>query len=53
MAMLSKWNELMCHQLPTTMNHMHADNPEWTKRIDVSIYNIRDQDMILGFGVGQ
>ncbi len=51
--MLSKWDELMCHQLPTTMDHVHTENPEWTERIYVSIYNIRDKDTIFGFGVGQ
>ncbi len=28
-------------------------NPEWTERIYVSIYNVRDKNTILGFGVGQ
>src|SRR5580704_5044712 len=51
--MLSGLDEIMCHQLPTTMDHVHTDNPEWTERIYVSIYNVRDQDTILGFGVGQ
>ena len=51
--MLSKWDELLCHQLPNTMDHVHTDNPEWTERIYVSIYNVRDQDTIVGFGVGQ
>ncbi|MGH8014488.1 MAG: hypothetical protein ACREQ4_18520, partial [Candidatus Binataceae bacterium] len=27
--------------------------PEWTERIYVSIYDIRDKDTIIGFGVGQ
>jgi hypothetical protein len=51
--MLTKWDELMCHQLTATMDHVHADNPEWTERIYVSIYNVRDLDTIFGFGVGQ
>ena len=51
--MLSKWDELLCHQLPNTMDHVHTDNPEWTERIYVSIYNVRDRDTIVGFGVGQ
>src|SRR2546421_731167 len=51
--MLTRWDELMCHQLPSTMDKVHTENPEWTERIYVSIYNVRDQDTILGFGVGQ
>lgn len=51
--MLSKFDEMMCHQLPTTMDQVHTTSPEWTERIYVSIYNIRDKDTILGFGVGQ
>ncbi|HKV55416.1 MAG TPA: hypothetical protein VJN94_12330 [Candidatus Binataceae bacterium] len=51
--MLSSFDEQMCHQLPTTMDHIHTDNPEWTERIYVSIYNVRDKDTILGFGIGQ
>ena len=35
------------------MDHIHTDNPEWTERIYVSIYNVRDKDTMLGFGVGQ
>ena len=41
--MLTKWDELMCHQLSATMDHVHTDSPEWTERIYVSIYNVRDQ----------
>jgi hypothetical protein len=33
--MQSKWDELMWHQLPTTMDHVHTDNPEWAERIYV------------------
>jgi hypothetical protein len=51
--MLTKWDEMLCHQLPTTMDKVHTDNPEWTERIYVSIYNIRDKDTSLGFGIGQ
>jgi hypothetical protein len=51
--MLSGLDEIMCHQLPTTMDHVHTDNPEWTERIYVSIYNVRDKDTMIGFGVGQ
>jgi hypothetical protein len=51
--MLSSWDEMMCHQLPATMDHVHTDNPEWTERIYISIYNVRDKDTILGIGVGQ
>jgi hypothetical protein len=51
--MLTKWDELMCHQLPATMEHVHTDNPQWAERIYVRVYNVRDQDTIFGFGVGQ
>ncbi|HZP46351.1 MAG TPA: hypothetical protein VFB15_11945 [Candidatus Binataceae bacterium] len=51
--MLSSFDEMMCHQLPTTMDRVHTDSPEWTERIYVSIYNVRDQDTIIGCGVGQ
>ncbi len=50
--MLTKWDELMCYQLPATMDHVHTDSPKWTERIYVSIYNVPDQDTIFGFGVG-
>jgi hypothetical protein len=51
--MLTAWDELMCHQLPATMDNVHTTSPEWTERIYVSIYNVRDKNAILGFGVGQ
>jgi len=51
--MLTAWDELMCHQMPATMDHVHTTNPEWTERVYVSIYNVRDKNTILGFGVGQ
>ena len=51
--MLSSWDEMMCHQLPATMDQVHTDNPEWTERIYVSVYNVRDRDAIFGIGVGQ
>ena len=51
--MLTAWDELMCHQMPATMDHVHTTNPEWTERVYVSIYNVRDKKTILGFGVGQ
>jgi hypothetical protein len=51
--MLTKWDELMCHQLPATMEHVHTDNPQWAEHIYVRVYNVRDQDTIFGFGVGQ
>src|SRR5712691_5193408 len=50
--MLTAWDELMCHQMPATMDHVHTTNPEWTERVYVSIYNVRDKDTILGFGIG-
>jgi hypothetical protein len=34
------------------MDHVSSDNPEWTERIYVSIYNVRAKDTILGVGVG-
>lgn len=51
--MLTAWDENMCHQLPATMDHVHTDSPEWTERIYVSVYNVRDKDTMIGFGVGQ
>ena len=51
--MLTPWDEMMCHQLPATMDHVHTDNPEWTERIYVSLYNVADKDMIFGLGMGQ
>jgi len=51
--MLTLWDELMCHQLPTTMDHVQTDNPEWTERIYISLYNVTDKDVIVGCGVGQ
>ncbi|MGH7988224.1 MAG: hypothetical protein ACREQX_18305 [Candidatus Binataceae bacterium] len=51
--MLTRWDEMMCHQLPATMDHIATDSPEWTERIYVSIYDVRDKDTIIGFGVGQ
>jgi len=51
--MLTAWDELMCHQMPATMDQVHTSSPEWTERIYVSIYNVRDQNTILGFGIGQ
>jgi len=35
------------------MDQVHTDNPEWTERIYVSIYNVRDRDTGFGFGVVQ
>jgi hypothetical protein len=40
--MLSKWGELVCHQLPTTMDHVNTANPEWTEGPYLSIYNVRE-----------
>ena len=51
--MLTPWDELMCHQLPSTMDHIHTDSPEWTERIYISLYNVTEKDMIIGCGVGQ
>src|SRR5579859_4333981 len=51
--MLSGFDEMMCHQMPATMDHIHTDSPEWTERIYVSIYNVRDKNTSIGFGVGQ
>ena len=45
--MLSGFDEIMCHQL-STMDHVHTDNPEWTERIYVSVYNVRDKDTVIG-----
>ncbi|MGD0291151.1 MAG: hypothetical protein ABSC63_16025 [Candidatus Binataceae bacterium] len=51
--MLTSFDELMCHQLPATMDHLHTDNPEWTERIYISLYNVAEKDMVVGCGVGQ
>src|SRR5487761_1855796 len=51
--MLTVWDEQMCHQLPATMDHVATDNPEWTERIYVSLYNVAAKDMIFGLGLGQ
>ena len=51
--MLSTWDEMLCHQLPATMDQVHTDNPEWTERIYLSAYNVREKDTILGVGIGQ
>jgi hypothetical protein len=51
--MLSSFDERMCHQMPATLDQVHTDSPEWTERIYVSIYDVRDKDTMLGFGVGQ
>ena len=46
--MLTAWDELMCHQMPTTMAQVHTDNPEWTERIYISLYNVAEKDMVGG-----
>jgi len=51
--MLTAWDELMCHQLPTTMDYVQTDNPEWTERIYISLYNVAEKDVVIGCGVGQ
>lgn len=51
--MLTPWDEMMCHQLPTTMDHVFTSDPSWTERIYISLYNVADKDMIVGCGVGQ
>jgi len=51
--MLTPWDEFLCHQLPTTMDHVLTSDPAWTERIYISLYNVADKDMILGCGIGQ
>jgi hypothetical protein len=51
--MLTPWDEFLCHQLPTTMDHVFTSDPAWTERVYISLYNVADKDMILGCGVGQ
>jgi len=51
--MLTPWDEFLCHQLPTTLDHVFTSDPAWTERVYISLYNVADKDMILGCGVGQ
>jgi hypothetical protein len=51
--MLTPWDELLCHQLPTTMDHVFTSDPAWTERIYISLYDVANKDMIVGCGVGQ
>jgi hypothetical protein len=51
--MLTPWDEFLCHQLPTTMDHVYTSDPNWTERIYISLYDVVNKDIIVGYGVGQ
>jgi hypothetical protein len=51
--MLTPWDEFLCHQLPTTMDHVFTSDPAWTERIYISLYDVANKEAILGCGVGQ
>ena len=51
--MLTPWDEFLCHQLPTTLDHVYTSDPAWTERIYVSLYDVASKETIFGCGVGQ
>ena len=51
--MLTPWDEFLCHQLPTTLDHVSTSDPAWTERIYVSLYDVASKETIFGCGVGQ
>ncbi len=51
--MLTPWDEFLCHQLPTTLDHVGTSDPAWTERAYFSFYPVGTQDLILGCGLGQ
>jgi hypothetical protein len=51
--MLTPWDEQMCHQLPTTLDHVYTSDPGWTERIYISLYDVTSKSTILGCGIGQ
>ncbi len=51
--MLTPWDEQMCHQLPTTMDHVYTSDPAWTERVYISLYDVATKSTILGCGIGQ
>src|SRR5213596_2647306 len=51
--MLTPWDEFLCHQLPTTLDHVSTSDPAWTERIYVSLYDIASKETIFGCGIGQ
>ena len=51
--MLTPWDELLCHQIPSTMDHVGTSDPAWTERIYISLYDVARKQAILGCGVGQ
>ncbi|MDO8431171.1 MAG: hypothetical protein Q7S58_02045 [Candidatus Binatus sp.] len=51
--MLTPWDEFLCHQLPTTMDHVYTSDPSWTERVYISLYDVTNKDMIVGCGIGQ
>lgn len=51
--MLTPWDEQLCHQLPTTMDHVYTSDPAWTERVYISLYDVESKATILGCGIGQ
>jgi hypothetical protein len=51
--MLTPWDELFCHQIPTTMDHVYTSDPAWTERIYISLYDVARKQAMLGCGMGQ
>jgi hypothetical protein len=51
--MITPWDEALCHQIPTTMDHVLTSDPAWTERIYISLYDVATKQTILGCGVGQ
>lgn len=51
--MITPWDEPLCHQIPTTMDHVLSSDPAWTERIYISLYDVATKQTILGCGVGQ
>lgn len=37
--MLTKYDELMCHQLPTTLDHVVSSDPSWTERLWLAVHD--------------
>jgi hypothetical protein len=51
--MLTPWDEMMCHQIPATLDQVHTTSPEWTERIYISLYDVAAKDTMIGCGIGQ
>ena len=53
MIVITPWDEPLCHQISTTMDHVLSSDPAWTERIYISLYDVATKQTILGCGVGQ